>query len=122
MNVRRPLLLAALVATLPLSLVACGNKGPLVMPEDAESVIEPTSHTGLVPVEIHPDQTLPEEAPEGALADPTAVDPLLEPADEPAGEPAPGQASDPASDPRIPIDPATVPDSTPAETADDGDA
>ena len=109
MNVRRPLLLAALVATLPLFLVACGNKGPLVMPEDAEPVIEPTSHTGLVPVEIHPDQTLPEEAPEGALADPTAVDPLLEPAGEPTGEPATDPAGSKGSvrNPHTETDPGT---------------
>ena len=110
MNARHSLLLAALAVSLPLCLAACGNKGPLVMPEDAEPVIETTTSPGLVPVETRPDQALPEDEPASALPDPTAVDPLLD------------QQADPVDDPRIPIDPATVPDSPPAtETVDDAD-
>lgn len=109
MNARHSLLLAALAVSLPLCLAACGNKGPLVMPEDAEPATETTTSPGLVPVENRPDQTLPEDEPASALPDPTAVDPLLD------------QPADPG-DPRIPIDPATVPDGPPATgTADDVD-
>ncbi|MGH8072594.1 MAG: LPS translocon maturation chaperone LptM [Lysobacter sp.] len=101
MNARNPLLLAALVVSLPLAIAGCGNKGPLVMPDEVESVDALEMPTDTVPVELD----------EPALADPTESAPT---------ESAPTVADPVPFDP-IPIDPATVPDSPPETgTADDG--
>lgn len=119
MNARHPLLFAALVVSLPLALAGCGNKGPLVMAGKPAAIEEPETPAGSVPVEIVPQQTLPVEEPAGALADPTADAPALI---EPASTEQPATDRPAAVDPRIPIDPASVPDSPPATgTADDGD-
>ena len=117
MNARTALLLLAL----PLALAGCGNKGPLVMPQ-APVEEDPEVPANSVPVDIQVPATMPADEPEGALPDPTSVDPLLDdpattdpmpdavdPAPDEAGaavEPEPSAA--PAADP-LPIDPATVP-------------
>src|SRR5690606_40836359 len=67
MNARNPLLLAALVVSLPLVIAGCGNKGPLVMPDEVESVDALEMPTDTVPVELD----------EPAVADPTASDPAV---------------------------------------------
>ena len=109
MNARNPLLLAALVLSLPLAVAGCGNKGPLVMPDAVEPVEEPEVPAGTVPVEID----------EPAVADPTAMpveDTGIDTIPDPAATPVEPVPFDP-----IPIDPATVPDSPPEPgSADDG--
>ena len=96
MNARNPLLLAALVVSLPLVIAGCGNKGPLVMPDEVEPVDALEMPTDTVPVELD----------EPAVADPTESAPTV---------------ADPVPFDPIPIDPATVPDSPPETgTADDG--
>lgn len=86
MNPRSALLPAAAVA-LSLLLSACGNKGPLVLPEPAPVETTPTA-PGDVPVTIEPPVTLPQPETEGALRDPTAAEPLL--VDPVTGPPPPG--------------------------------
>ena len=116
MNARHPLLLAALVVSLPLAVAGCGNKGPLVMADAVEPVEELEVPAGTVPVEFD----------EPAVADPAAmpvegVDAGADTTSEPDATPVDPVPLDPASFDPIPIDPATVPDSPPEPgTADDG--
>jgi len=125
MNARTALLLLAL----PLALVGCGNKGPLVMPE-APVEEDPEVPAGAVPVDIQVPATMPADEPAGALPDPTSVDPLLDdpattdpmpdavdPAPDDAGATVEPEPSAVPADP-LPIDPATVP----ASPAEDGSA
>ncbi|MGQ4582408.1 LPS translocon maturation chaperone LptM [Lysobacter sp. F60174L2] len=114
MNARNPLLLAALVVSLPLAIAGCGNKGPLVMPDEAEPVEAPEVPAGTVPVEID----------DPAADDIDVADPAAMPVEGDDIDATPEQGMSPGEpvpfDP-IPIDPATVPDSPPGTgTADDG--
>ena len=79
MNARNPLLLAALVLSLPLAVAGCGNKGPLVMPDAVEPVEEPEVPAGTVPVEIdepavaHPTSMPVEDTGIDTIPDPAAT-------------------------------------------------
>lgn len=145
MNARHPLLFATLLVSLPLAIAGCGNKGPLVMAEEPAPIESPATPAGTVPVEIETPKTLPTDEPTDALVDPTADDPTLtvpasttvDPVDDAASDsevdpeaaPVPDEPTSGTTDSgapvyskRIPIDPATVPDSPPATgTADDDD-
>ena len=90
-----PLLIAALVVSLPLALAGCGNKGPLVMADEPAEIEAPPTPEGSVPVEIAVPQALPAEAPVAPS------EPVIH-------------------DPRIPIDPATVPQND-SDTDSDAD-
>lgn len=112
MNARNPLLLAALAVSLPLAIAGCGNKGPLVMPDEVEPVEAPEVPAGTVPVEI-------DEPAVDDPADPTAMP--FEGGDIDATPEQDVSPADPVPFDPIPIDPATVPDSPPETgTADDG--
>lgn len=121
MNARTALPAVSALA-LSLLLSACGNKGPLVLPEPPEPVETP-AEPGAVPVEVEPQTTMPKPETEGALRDPTSATPLLvDPVTgptSPTDAPAEASTDAPVFDP-IPIDPATVPDDDAEQPPDDG--
>src|SRR3546814_19549002 len=69
-----PLLLAALVVSLPLAPAGCGNKGPLVMAAEPAEIEATTTPEGSVPAEIAAPQAPPSDAP-AAPSQPHHIDP-----------------------------------------------
>ena len=114
MNARSALPAAA--ALLSLLLAACGNKGPLILPEPVPAETTPTE-PGDVPVVLDRPVTTPQPETEGALRDPTSANPLLV---DPVTGPPPPAAEDPYADDSTPPADEGDDEASDDEAADDG--